>query len=1046
MNFRLGSSLFRPFQALDKLFTDPTPCYSGSIQQSLIELGVIGEPTKGRNEVEQKWVGETDFLLSRSIPLLPKKKHHVLQMKGVDTAAEIKIGGKTVGKTASEFVNWEIKLEEDVVSQDSPSVDLSILLRSPISYCQEEYDQYYKKNGYYVDSSHYTNGIRNFNFLRKTSCSFAWDWGPSVPTLSIGEIGILSYEKGYITEAKCVVKEDRREERKNESPSWIINVSAFLVWHSPDCPSLQAEIWEVNRKGEKSKRLESNEGQWKEERKEETRCKHHSSPSPSQSHSQSDSQSVKDEKSIQEELLSEENPYRSASSWKEEEERTFKCILLVSAPYWRVACSDPSHPVSNSIYKVFIKLKEENYEVSRAVGFRRVELERRPDVMADLPLISSSPTPPLGESFYFSINGSPIFAKGSNYIPPSVYATRGGGKQEEGEDESIKLLRLAVSSGMNCLRIWGGGRYETDEFYLESDRLGIMLWHDMMMACSLFPSHPLFLFLIRIEIRHQLSRLAGHPSIVLWAANNENEELLQGHLNTEEMKRNKKLSLQLQEDYDMLYLRTILPLYEEEMRMNEERKGDEVEEEEEEKMREEIAKNNDNHRYLAVPFWPSSPSNGVGVGGIAGDQHRGDVHYWGVWHGNKPFEAFQSVLPRFCSEFGFQSAPNFHILYKEIMGRKLNWKDDRREDEKLNWTSPELEFLQRSPARGNLAIVTQIGTHMRMPVKFEGQVWASQVLQGLAMKSAISFWRRLQPYCMGALYWQLNDIWTGMSWSTINHTGAWKASHYFVKRAFAHLSLFFSFRSSLPPFPSTEDTPFSPGDSLDLWLTSDFEGHTPGLRTASSSSSPSKLVLQAWDLSSSTPFMQQCIENIPYSTKSSIVWRSEALEAYGEKRNVLLRASLFCPSSGSLLTQSEHYFLPIKRLNLRDPKIRVKVVLQTNGEDFENFSFSSSRPSSLPASSSDSSIPPYKIFVTLTCESIALYVTVPELGSGWLSHWSDNAFTLYPDEPRSIFTHLDPTDNPFDALLLEDTAVMAQEIEKWLLDEILHVFASFSPS
>ena len=183
----------------------------------------------------------------------------------------------------------------------------------------------------------------------------------------------------------------------------------------------------------------------------------------------------------------------------------------------------------------------------------------------------------------------------------------------------------------------------------------------------------------------------------------------------------------------------------------------------------EIYKKNDNSR----PFWPSSPSNGLNKWGIAGDQTQGDVHYWGVWHGNKPFSEYLKIIPRFCSEFGFQSMPSFDVISNFL---------DPLED--FNLTSPGFEFRQRSPLVGNRAILEHITREFRIPNGFESMIYISQLSQALAIKTASEHWRRIKE-CDGVLYWQLNDIWPGMSWSSINFGGKWKLLHYFAKNFFS---------------------------------------------------------------------------------------------------------------------------------------------------------------------------------------------------------------------------------------------------------------------
>jgi beta-mannosidase len=863
----------------------------GSIHIGLIESGQVGLTTTGKEEIAQKWIGETSFVIERSIPALPSKKHHLLRCSGVDTASEIRLDGILLGSTCSEFVNWDFPMPQPI----SPTSTLQFLLQSPIAFCQAQSDAYYKKYGYKVESSHYVNGISNFNFLRKTSCSFAWDWGPSVPTLGIDHIGILSYDSGYIQDLKCIV-------HSQEDGTWKVAVTAYLHWDSADKPSLSLDLVTVDINGHTLSHVMSHEGPWTTE---------------------------------------------------------FETEFVVTLPPWRVVGTHDEVEF-NTLYKVLVTLKNENQTVGRAIGFRKIELIRKFDDGA------TEPTGlPSGESFYFQVNGTPVFAKGSNYIPPGVFHQRS-------RENARKLVKAARAAGMNCLRIWGGGRYEDESFYLECDRLGILLWHDMMFACSLFPgADPSFLALVRTEVRHQLRRLAGHPSIALWAANNENEELLQ-QIILEKPSDKERLLI----DYQRLYIDTIMPTFYEEFGINAQ------------------------VGTSSVPFWPSSPSNGVGEWGVPGEQKRGDVHYWGVWHGNKPFEAFQEVIPRFCSEFGFQSAPSYFDLVKSLYpaySTSFNDEIPTMDSIKLNWTSPEMEFLQRSPARGNLGVVSQMMSHMRLPATFKRQVWASQLLQGLAMQNAVSCWRRLQPYCMGSLYWQLNDIWTGMSWSTINHSGVWKLSQYFVKRAFGKHNLSFKFlpsKTSPPKTPSTEDAPFNKDDSIQLWITSDYHAMPHNGQTV-----VGDISVEFWSLSSSNPFPMWSAKllDVGYNTVSQCIWSQIGFEF--DKHDVIARAVLK-GSDDLILAETEHFFLPMKRLNLQNADLALELTQTETGSKILPAASGESKTQSVPLKTTFKAI--------ISSKRVALYATLEELATNFESSpWSQNGLIVYPGEIREVSCTVD---------------------------------------
>lgn len=332
----------------------------------------------------------------------------------------------------------------------------------------------------------------------------------------------------------------------------------------------------------------------------------------------------------------------------------------------------------------------------------------------------------VGRSFVFVVNGRKIFAKGANWIPADALPSRWT------RERLADLLASAKAANMNMLRVWGGGRYESKAFYELCDELGLLVWQDAMFSCALYPSTPAFLGLVEKELRHQVRRLRDHPSIALWCGNNESLGAITWY---EESKKNPARYII---DYD---------------RLNEGTVG-------------RIVRELDPGRT----FWPSSPS--AGPDEYADNWHsdeKGDMHYWSVWHEGKPFSAYLEVQPRFCSEFGFQSLPSFRTAKAFAPAQELNV------------TSPAFEHHQRHP-RGNSLIIDTMTRYFRMPRGFRETLWLSQVQQALAIKTAVEYWRSLRDRCMGTLYWQLNDLWPGSSWSGLEYDGSWKILHYAARR------------------------------------------------------------------------------------------------------------------------------------------------------------------------------------------------------------------------------------------------------------------------
>ena len=332
-----------------------------------------------------------------------------------------------------------------------------------------------------------------------------------------------------------------------------------------------------------------------------------------------------------------------------------------------------------------------------------------------------------GSRFAFRVNGVEIFCRGANWIPADALFSR---VTQAGVED---LLQSAVDAHMNMIRVWGGGFYEPDWFYDLCDRLGLMVWQDFMFACNLYPSTNDFLENVAAEVDDQVRRLSSHPSIALWCGDNE----LVGALTWfEESRRDRDRYLV---SYDRLN-RTI------ETTMKQAAPG--------------------------LIWWPSSPAVGpLNFGDAWHADGAGDMHYWSVWHENKSFDNYRTVRPRFCSEFGFQSYTSMPVIHEFAAAKDLNI------------ASPVMESHQKN-AGGNERIAGTMFRYFRFPKDFSSFVYLSQIQQGLAIKTAVEFWRSLKPHCMGTLYWQLNDTWPVASWSSLDYGGSWKAMHYMVRRFF----------------------------------------------------------------------------------------------------------------------------------------------------------------------------------------------------------------------------------------------------------------------
>lgn len=334
-----------------------------------------------------------------------------------------------------------------------------------------------------------------------------------------------------------------------------------------------------------------------------------------------------------------------------------------------------------------------------------------------------------GESFETNVNGVSIFAMGADYIPEDNILRR------VTPERTRRLLKDAKLANHNAIRVWGGGYYPDDWFYDACDELGLVVWEDFMFACAVYELTDEFEANIVEEFKDNIRRLRHHPSLGLWCGNNEMEMFVdQGNwVSTPKQKA----------DYIRMY-EYIIP---------------------------KVLKEYDPDTF----YWPASPSSG-GAFDFPNDPNRGDVHYWDVWHGNKPFTEYRKFFFRYASEFGFQSFP----CKKTVESFTL--PEDR------NIFSYVMEKHQRNNA-ANGKIMNYMAQTFLYPGDFDTMLYASQLLQAEAIRYGVEHWRRNRGRCMGAVVWQLNDCWPVASWASIDYFGRWKALHYAEKRFFAPVLL-----------------------------------------------------------------------------------------------------------------------------------------------------------------------------------------------------------------------------------------------------------------
>lgn len=373
------------------------------------------------------------------------------------------------------------------------------------------------------------------------------------------------------------------------------------------------------------------------------------------------------------------------------------------------------------LYRVTVRLATGDTRTWR-IGLRTMTISREKDEW--------------GEEFCHVVNGMKVFAMGADYIPEDNILAR------VTPERTRRLLEDCKAANFNAIRVWGGGYYPYDAFYDICDELGLMVWQDLMYACAFYDLTPDFERSIRVETQQNVARLRHHASLALICGNNEMEMFMAGA--------NSALINHRTWEFVPTYPHHITDYV---------------------KMFEYILPAIVKETAPQTYWWPASPSSG-GNFDAPNDENRGDNHYWDVWHGEKPFTEYRKFFFRYASEFGFQSFP----CLKSV--KQFTLPDDR------NIFSRVMERHQRNQA-ANGKILSYLSQTFRYPNSFDDLLYASQLMQAEAIRYGVEHWRRNRGRCMGAIIWQLNDIWPVASWASIDYYGRWKALHYAAKRFFA---------------------------------------------------------------------------------------------------------------------------------------------------------------------------------------------------------------------------------------------------------------------
>ncbi len=636
----------------DGLFDLSVPV-PGSLMGALESAGHFGPRGLffGENNRTSEDIARRDFRFSHEFTLPSafvevgaevNKPRIFLEADGLDTLATLWVNGVEVGKTANMHRRYRFDVSASLREGKNR---IEILFSDSISYIQNLQEKRKLWHSYGDMPRYATQG---FNRIRKSHCSFGWDWGPIVPDLGVWRsLSLVRYEGARL--GTTAVAQRHRD-------GWVdLDLSVPL------------EIW-----GDCSPRvvfsLSSPDGR----------------PVASVTASLSEGRAV--------------------------------AALSVQDPelWWPAGLGEqPLYILSTELFAD----SEDPLEVkSLELGLRTLTVCQDEDQW--------------GQTFSFAVNGLPFFARGADWIPEDVFLTRTDTSRLE------RLITDAVKGNFNCLRVWGGGVYPSDEFYALCDRAGLVIWQDLMFACATYDvSDEAFLKNILAEVEDNLERLRHHACLGLVCGNNEMEVAFVEWGMGETPKMRTEYLRQYQFEFPRLVSRVAPDLF----------------------------------------YWPASPSSG-GDFDNPNDPDRGDTHFWEVWHGNKDFKEYEKHYFRFMSEFGFESFPSLRTI------------ESFTEIEDRNIFSPVMEDHQRCVG-GNEKIFNYLAKYFRFPKDFSSVVYLSQLSQEEAIRHGVEHWRRNRGRCMGAVYWQYNDNWPVASWSSVDYYGRWKALHYGARRFFDNVLL-----------------------------------------------------------------------------------------------------------------------------------------------------------------------------------------------------------------------------------------------------------------
>ena len=616
----------------------------GCVHTDLLTAGLIPDPFLDDNESALAWIGLVDWTYATTFTWTPDASDRTdLAFEGLDTVTTIVLNDREIGSTANQHRSYRFDVGDALVEGENA---LAVRFRSPVRYANEQ---------------SVALGVRQrpyplpYDAIRKSACSFGWDWGIATFTSGIVEpVALESWSVARLAEARVVatpageggsITVDVQLERAAGAASVPVSVSVAVNGPGLGSGALPSTVVVVDG------------------------------------------------------------------------DRARVHLDLPAVQRWW-----PAGYGEQPLYVVDVRLHGDGPDVldatHRVVGFRDVRWDTTPDEA--------------GTPFTLVVNDQPVFVKGANWIPDDALPVR------VTRDRLRRRFEQARGANLNLIRVWGGGLYESDDFYELADELGLLVWQDFLFACAAYAEEEPLRSEVEAEARENIVRLAHHASLVLLTGNNEN---LWGYEDW-----GWKLRLD-GKTWGAHYYYELLPALVAELAPH-------------------------------VPYAPGSPfSPGTGwdgrvqTGPHPNDEEHGSMHLWEQWN-RLDWSTYREHRPRFVAEFGWQGPPSWTTLVRSVS------------DSPLTPESPGMIVHQKA-MEGNTKLTNGLIPHFRMPEAMEDWHWAMQLNQAIAVRTALEHFRSWAPHTQGAIVWQLNDCWPVTSWAAIDGDERPKPLYYGMKNAFA---------------------------------------------------------------------------------------------------------------------------------------------------------------------------------------------------------------------------------------------------------------------